>query len=132
MANDVQMQFAKRLTLLRKSQGLTQQVVADILNVSRPAYAYYESGKAAPSLESLRRLVRLFCPTAPRYLLLLDELGVESRGAVRDKKSVKKQEMPLLAELTQQEQRILGMLRAMDEDRREEMERTILKELNKD
>lgn len=38
---------------LRKRQGLTQQEMADALNMSRENYNRYETGKRSPSLEVL-------------------------------------------------------------------------------
>ena len=128
--NEMHRQFADRLSLLRRSQGMTQQTVADILNVSRPAYSYYESGKSEPSLESMRRLIRLFCPTAPRFLLLLDECGSED-----GKPSVLHDDgtpsgAPLMAELNDEEQRIVGMYRVMDEEQRAEAVMLMMRLLN--
>ncbi|MDF2884955.1 MAG: family transcriptional regulator [Clostridiaceae bacterium] len=39
------------LTYLRKERGLTQEELADELNISRSEYAHYESGKRKPTVE---------------------------------------------------------------------------------
>ncbi len=40
-------EFAKILTKLRKSRGLTQQQLADKINVSRRVITYYENGETS-------------------------------------------------------------------------------------
>lgn len=48
------------LKRLRENAGLTQQQVADILNIDRSTYAYYETGKTYPSITSLKKLAKIF------------------------------------------------------------------------
>lgn len=48
--------ISKRLKELRIKAGLTQNDVAKILNISRSAYAYYESSKRQLNYESLKAL----------------------------------------------------------------------------
>lgn len=45
--------LAQRLKELRKEHNLTQQEVADKINISRPAYSQYEIGKKEPRLYTL-------------------------------------------------------------------------------
>ncbi|MCI1072163.1 helix-turn-helix domain-containing protein [Lactococcus lactis] len=52
--------FAERLKELRKEKGLTQQKVADILNISQPNYRRWESGESRPSVETLVMLADYF------------------------------------------------------------------------
>ena len=49
-----------KLKLLRKERGLTLQEMADILNVSRGSYNYYELGKTEPSINILFQLSDFF------------------------------------------------------------------------
>ncbi|MFI3207287.1 MAG: helix-turn-helix transcriptional regulator [Clostridia bacterium] len=53
-------EFAKRLKRIRLYKNLTQQKVADYLNITRSAYSYYESGTSEPSLKSLLKLSRFY------------------------------------------------------------------------
>lgn len=50
----------KSLLELRKSRNLTQRDMAEILGVSRQAYANYESGNREPDISSLRALSDFF------------------------------------------------------------------------
>ena len=52
--------FAERLKALRRQLKLTQQQVADILQLERSTYAFYETGKTTPGLETLQGLARVF------------------------------------------------------------------------
>ena len=52
--------FAERLKELRKEKRLTQQKVADSLNISQPNYRRWESGERRPSVETLLMLADYF------------------------------------------------------------------------
>jgi len=53
---------------LRKERGLTQQQVADYLNVDRSTYAYYESGRSKVSIDTVVKLAHFY---QVRYAALL-------------------------------------------------------------
>lgn len=52
--------FAKNLLNCRKRCDLTQQQVADLLNINRTTYTKYETGVSEPSFEILRQLAILY------------------------------------------------------------------------
>lgn len=52
--------FAERLKELRAASGLSQQKVANILNVTRSTYAYYELGKTMPNIFTLQKIAEIF------------------------------------------------------------------------
>ncbi len=52
--------LAKMLSQLRKKNGLRQADVAELLNVCRSTYSYYESGKTEPSFNTLCKLATIF------------------------------------------------------------------------
>ena len=52
--------LAHNLQKKRKQLGLTQQLMSDLLNLERSTYAYYETGKTTPSLETLAKLAALY------------------------------------------------------------------------
>ena len=53
---------------LRKERGLTQQQVADYLDLDRSTYAYYESGRSKLSIEIMVKLAHFY---QIRYATLL-------------------------------------------------------------
>lgn len=52
--------FHEKLKVLRKKQGLTQNSLSNMLNISQGAYANWESGKRQPSYEILSMLACIF------------------------------------------------------------------------
>ena len=52
------MEFVKRLVALRKQRGLTQQALADGIELHVNQIKRYEAGTAQPTLETLVRLAR--------------------------------------------------------------------------
>ena len=64
--------FSEKLQLIRKSKGLTQEALADILCVSRQAVAKWESGQAYPDISNLIRLSEKFMVTVD-YLVKDEE-----------------------------------------------------------
>lgn len=54
------MTFAEKIRSLRKKKGLTQQEIADELNISLRAWIYYEGGYRFPPQELLLQLANYF------------------------------------------------------------------------
>ena len=54
------MEFCKKLKELRKSRGLTQEELAELLFVSRTAVSKWESGRGYPSVDSLKDISSFF------------------------------------------------------------------------
>ncbi len=48
--------FAEQLTAARKARGMTQERLAEAMNVSRPMISHWENGRTQPDIESLKRL----------------------------------------------------------------------------
>ena len=60
--------FADNLKLLRSNKEISQQEMADYLQITRQAYSYYENGKRQPDYETLLKLAEYFGVTVD-YLL---------------------------------------------------------------
>lgn len=54
------MEFCEKLQELRKSRGLTQEELAEVLYVSRTAISKWESGRGYPSIDSLKEISGYF------------------------------------------------------------------------
>lgn len=52
--------FSVRLRELRIAAGMTQQQVADYLNIRQQSYARYETGAGEPNLQAVVQLAKLF------------------------------------------------------------------------
>ena len=61
------MDIGRKMKLLRKAEGLTQEELAKRLNISRVNYTRYENGKVRPDYETLIKI-------ADYYDISLDEL----------------------------------------------------------
>ncbi|MDE7331044.1 MAG: helix-turn-helix domain-containing protein [Lachnospiraceae bacterium] len=74
------MEFAEKLTALRKGKELTQEQLAEQLNVSRQSVSKWENGQVIPEAEKLLELSKAFDVTVD-YLLKpseIDELSVKT------------------------------------------------------
>ena len=54
------MEFAEKLITLRKSRELTQEQLAEQLNVSRQSISKWESGQVIPEVEKIVELSKVF------------------------------------------------------------------------
>lgn len=66
------MAFKENLTHLRKSMNLSQEELAEKLNVSRQAISKWENGQSTPDLETILALCKLFNVTTDQLLISLD------------------------------------------------------------
>lgn len=74
------MEFAEKLIILRKGRELTQEQLAEQLNVSRQSVSKWESGQVIPEVEKIVELSKTFNVTLD-YLLKpseIDELSVKT------------------------------------------------------
>ncbi|HFL0606102.1 TPA: helix-turn-helix domain-containing protein [Listeria monocytogenes] len=72
--------FAERLRELRKIERKTQQQMADLLGVSRPAYTAYELGRREPDFETLDKLAHIFGVTVDYLLGRSDVKNLDADG----------------------------------------------------
>lgn len=77
------MECCKKLIRLRKQRGLTQQELAEAVDVSRQAISKWELGTASPTVESLRSLSLFY--GVPVDLLLDGELDLPDPSEVTPK-----------------------------------------------
>ena len=54
--NDFKKLLGKRIQNIRKSRGLTQEKLAELINIETPSLSYLETGKYAPSIDTLQKL----------------------------------------------------------------------------
>lgn len=73
------MNLSEKIQLCRKRAGLSQEALAEKLNVSRQAVSKWETGAAEPELSKLRALAAAFGVTAD---WLLSEEDAENRNSV--------------------------------------------------
>ena len=66
--------FRKRLREMRMKRGLTQQKMADLLNVALRTYQNYEGGTRSPSFDVLLKISDILCVSTD-YLLGKDDIS---------------------------------------------------------
>ncbi|EOS47166.1 hypothetical protein C810_01482 [Lachnospiraceae bacterium A2] len=74
--------FNKRLREVRMQKGLTQQKMADYLNIGLRSYQKYEQGERSPSLDCLVSIADIF-DVSLDYLLCRDEF-IQSHATSAD------------------------------------------------
>ena len=96
------MNFSEKLFTLRKANNLTQEQLAEKLNVLRQSISKWESGQATPELEKIVALSAVFDVTTD-YLLKTSEIDDLS---VKTEMLEKQQQRILIRE--QKQQQIFG------------------------
>ncbi len=84
------MEFAEKLIALRKGRELTQEQLAEQLNVSRQSVSKWESGQVVPEVEKIVELSRVF-DVSIDYLLKpseLDALSVKTQMLEQQQKKM--------------------------------------------
>ena len=84
------MEFSEKLIALRKGRELTQEQLAEMLNVSRQSISKWESGQVIPEVEKIVELSKAFDITLD-YLLKsseIDELSVKTDILERQQKQL--------------------------------------------
>lgn len=84
--------FGKNLKLLREQKGITQQVMADMINTSRSCISNYESGNREPDNETIRILAD-FLDVSVDYLFGRSEVKntIKSNKELNELKSLLEQ-----------------------------------------
>lgn len=54
--SDFKKLIGKKIKQIRKSKNLTQEKLAELINIEIPSMSYIETGKFAPSVETLQKL----------------------------------------------------------------------------
>ncbi len=54
--SDFKKLLGKRIKEIRKSKNLTQEKLVELINIEVPSMSYIETGKFAPSVETLQKL----------------------------------------------------------------------------
>jgi transcriptional regulator with XRE-family HTH domain len=68
--------FAIRLKEIRKSKGLTQEQICDLTGIEISNYSKMETGKVAPSMSSILRLIN-FAGFVPNEMFDFNHLELE-------------------------------------------------------
>lgn len=110
--------LAQRLREFRLQAGFSQQNVADVLNISRSTYTYYETGKTTPDPTTLYRIAKVF--GVPIEEFFPEESSSGSQYAIlsdsQHKRRVPKtvaSDPKKVSELSSEEKLVIAMMRDM-------------------
>lgn len=113
------------LRKLRENNGYTQQQIADALNINRSTYAYYESGKTTPDIDTIIKLAKIFNID---YIDLLETEHKFNRQRVSDPNfernnlsNFNRKNNDHVYELTREEQKLIIGFRLLPQDLQEEI-----------
>jgi len=73
--SDYKKLLGKRIQSIRKSRNLTQEKLAEMIGIEPPSLSYLETGKYAPSIETLQKLSEILnvAPWEFYYFSKLDD-----------------------------------------------------------
>jgi transcriptional regulator with XRE-family HTH domain len=113
---------AERLRHFREACALSQQQVANALNIERSTYTRYELGKTEPNLSSVVKLSAIYniSPTE-----LLPMLEAEDGSASRLKDTV--QANSPIFQLSKDERGLVALYRALSKDEKKQLRELIAK-----
>ena len=80
------MQFAEKLKNQRAKTGLTQNQIADLLDIERSTYAKYECGAAKPPIDILYRISVVYNASADELIRPIDILSPSNSVDIRRSK----------------------------------------------
>ncbi len=125
MADNNSLILAKKLKDLRKSFGITQDEIAQLLNMSRTSFSKYENGAANPPLAVLRKLAKLY-NVQIEYLIHDDKTTLTLNEADTDTEPDPDNLVFYFSQLTDEERQLILKLRLMDEEKK----KSFLKQVN--
>jgi transcriptional regulator with XRE-family HTH domain len=74
------MEIGNKINQLRKLSGMTQEQLAEKLNVSRQTISKWESGGTSPDLESIVKVSKLFHVSLDDLLMEGDDAGMTNKN----------------------------------------------------
>ena len=107
--------LAFRLKQLRQAYRMTQKQVAQILNLDRSTYAYYETATTCPDYGTLVRLAKMYRVSADYLLGMEDSPEVQTAVSAQEKTGVP------LAAATLEEKQCLFTFRMMTPEEQQEL-----------
>lgn len=104
-----------RIRTLRVRVRMTQKQVAQILNLDRSTYAYYETATTCPDYETLVRLAKMYRVSADYLLGMKDSLEMQTTALAQEETGA------LLDAVTLEEKQCLFTFRMMTPEEQQEL-----------
>ena len=107
--------LSERLRYLRTLHGFTQRQVADVLNIERSTYTYYETGKTHPDIQALIKLAKLYRITTD-YLIMGDNATMQSAEGQYQSFMLPRMEDVSFLSLSTNEKSLIMFFRQLDKE----------------
>jgi transcriptional regulator with XRE-family HTH domain len=111
------MTLTESLKKIRKQYKMTQEDVAQFLGISRSGYTYYETGKTAPSIETLKRLAAMYDTTIDNVVGVPQKKAVSNKG-VSEESIIREGKDPLMY-MKKQEKTLIMAFRLLSDEEKE-------------
>ena len=117
--------LADKLKELRKNFCMTQDDIAELLDMSRTTFSKYENGAANPPLSVLRKLSAIY--NVPIEYLIHDEPSSKMifNSGTEDKVPEEESAFQYFSQLTKEERMLILKLRLMKKEKKAELIRKI-------
>ncbi|MBQ9247205.1 MAG: helix-turn-helix domain-containing protein [Ruminococcus sp.] len=113
---------AERLRHYREACALSQQQVANALNIERSTYTRYELGKTEPNLSSVVKLSAIY-NISPTELLPMFEAKDDSASRLKDTVQANS---PIF-QLSKDERGLVALYRALNKDEKKQLRELVAK-----
>ena len=113
--------LSQTLKWLRENIGYTQQQVADALSIERSTYAYYETGKTNPDINTIIKLSKIFNVS---YTDIFEQEERRQDGKfsdVEDNRYYLTKGLSHIYELSKKEKTLIGLYRVLPSDVQEKL-----------
>lgn len=122
MMNNGKDVLAGKLKKLRKSFGMTQDDIAELLGMSRTSFSKYENGATVPPLNVMRKLSAIY--NVPIEFLIHDEQPgklVFKASTDNEIPDLEDESLKYFTQLTHEERKLILKLRLMKQDKKREI-----------
>ena len=97
------MELGKKIKNLRKERGVTQQQIADLINMHRSNYSKIENGQRDISVNALNKIAKFFNVSVDN--LINETTGIPKEVTIKDKSLLER--VKLIQELEKEEQNLV-------------------------
>lgn len=124
MIENTNKDLASKLKELRKAFCMTQDEIAEILDMSRTSFSKYENGATLPPLNVLRKLAKIY--NIPiEYLIHDNEAFIVLNDGNNTEEPDLKNLSSYFAQLTPEERVVIMKLRLMEKDKKDDFLRRL-------
>lgn len=115
------MTLSEKLKELRKRACMTQDDIAEVLEMNRTSFSKYENGASTPPLAVLRKLAKIY--SVPLEYLIHDEQPfiVLNESTVEDVEREKNEAVFNFAQLSPEERKLIMKMRLLSDEKKKEI-----------